>query len=229
MVSKKHPLHNLEKKRGTFLAIGMAVSLFFVLTAMEWTTSTTYVPWDPPIPPSEDSTDTPIVIIETKKPKTPKPPPPSPTPPRPDSIVMDTVFIDDTTTRVVIPDSILYPPCDDCDDDTADTGGTEIIFVRSEKMPVFGKGVADLLRYLAKNIKYPSMARQAGITGIVYVAFVVNKKGEVVDVKILKGIGAGCDKEAIRVVENMPKWKPGKQRGKRVSVKYTLPIRFELR
>ena len=96
-------------------------------------------------------------------------------------------------------------------------------------MPKFGNGDADLLNYLAKNIKYPQMARESGISGIVYVKFVVDKKGKVGDVQVLRGIGGGCDKEAVRVVKTMPDWTPGKQRGKTVSVYYNLPVRFVLR
>jgi len=103
------------------------------------------------------------------------------------------------------------------------------IFTIVEKMPQFGKGEADLLNYLAKNIKYPQMAKESGISGIVYVTFVVNKQGKVDKVKVLRGIGGGCDKEAVRVVKGMPDWKPGKQRGKPVSVQYNLPVRFVLR
>ena len=73
------------------------------------------------------------------------------------------------------------------------------------------------------------MATDAGISGVVYVTFVVGKDGKITDVKVLRGIGGGCDEEAIRVVKSMPPWKPGKQRGKAVTVQYNLPIRFTLR
>jgi protein TonB len=73
------------------------------------------------------------------------------------------------------------------------------------------------------------MANSAGISGVVYVTFVVDKDGKIKDVKVLRGIGGGCDEEAVRVVKNMPAWKPGKQRGKSVTVQYNLPIRFTLR
>ena len=82
--------------------------------------------------------------------------------------------------------------------------------------------------YLSENIDYPAMAADAGIQGVVYVSFVVDKDGQVKDVKVLRGIGGGCDKEAIRVVKSMPKWAPGRQRGKSVKVQYNLPVRFRL-
>jgi len=78
------------------------------------------------------------------------------------------------------------------------------------------------------NIKYPEVARTSGITGTVYVQFVVEKDGSISDVKVVRGIGGGCDEEAVRVVKSMPRWKPGKQRGQPVRVYFTLPIEFKL-
>jgi len=88
--------------------------------------------------------------------------------------------------------------------------------------------LAELQKFLGKNIEYPSLARDAGISGTVFVTFVVGKDGRVSAAKILRGIGGGCDKEALRVVNKMPKWKPGKQRGKPVKVQYNIPVRFTL-
>jgi len=83
----------------------------------------------------------------------------------------------------------------------------------------------------AKNskIREPAMAKDAGIKGKVYVTFVVDKDGSIADVKVLRGIGGGCDEEAMRVVKGMPRWSPGKQRGKAVRVQYNLPINFILK
>ena len=102
------------------------------------------------------------------------------------------------------------------------------IFLIVEQMPDFPGGEKALLSYLATNIKYPVIARQNGITGPVYVGFVVTKEGKVSDVKIQRGIGGGCDEEAVRVVQSMPQWKPGKQNGVAVSVRYTLAVNFTL-
>jgi protein TonB len=77
-------------------------------------------------------------------------------------------------------------------------------------------------------MKYPQMARESGIQGTVYVTFVVERNGNVTDVKVLRGIGGGCDEEAIRVIQAMPPWVPGKQRGKPVRVQFNMPIRFTL-
>ena len=102
------------------------------------------------------------------------------------------------------------------------------IFMVVESMPEYPGGEAALYKYLAENIKYPQMAKESGIQGRVFVTFVVERDGRVTDVRVLRGIGGGCDEEAIRVVENMPKWTPGKQRGKSVRVQYNLPVKFTL-
>ena len=102
------------------------------------------------------------------------------------------------------------------------------IFQIVEEMPDFPGGTAKLVDYLQKNIKYPQMARESGIQGRVFVNFVVEPDGHVSNVKIMRSLGGGCDEEAMRVVKAMPKWKPGKQRGKAVRVSYILPVVFKL-
>jgi protein TonB len=82
--------------------------------------------------------------------------------------------------------------------------------------------------YLSKNIKYPKQANENGVQGRVVLQFVVNEDGDISDIKVVRGIGSGCDQEAMRVVNSMPKWKPGKQNGKAVKVSFSLPILFEL-
>jgi TonB family protein len=102
------------------------------------------------------------------------------------------------------------------------------IFVVAESMPEFPGGQTGLYKFLANNIVYPTMARETGNQGRVFVTFVIEKNGSITDIKIRRGIGGGCDEEAIRVVKEMPKWKPGKQRGKPVRVQFNLPIKFTL-
>jgi protein TonB len=94
-----------------------------------------------------------------------------------------------------------------------------------EQMPQFD---GDLQAYLANNIHYPEMAREAGIEGRVALQFVVNEQGDISDVRVLKSIGGGCDQEAVRVVKSMPRWKPGKNNGTPVKVLFTLPVTFTL-
>lgn len=102
------------------------------------------------------------------------------------------------------------------------------IFTAVETNPEFPGGTDALYRYLAENIKYPEAARKANVDGRVFLKFVVRTDGSVNDVRVVKGIGFGCDQEAIRVVKNMPRWDPGKQNKIPVNVEYVLPINFQL-
>ena len=104
----------------------------------------------------------------------------------------------------------------------------KVIFRVVEEMPQFPGGMNEAMKFLAMNIKYPISAQQAKIEGRVIVQFVVEKDGSVSDVKVMRGVNSELDAEAIRVVSMMPKWIPGKQRGKAVAVKYTMPIMFRL-
>jgi len=103
----------------------------------------------------------------------------------------------------------------------------EQIYLVVEQSPEF-QGDMTLNEYLAANIVYPRLAKESGITGTVYVQFVVEADGSISNVKLARGIGGDCDEEAIRVVKNMPRWKPGKQNGRAVRVSFTLPIKFLL-
>ena len=102
------------------------------------------------------------------------------------------------------------------------------IFQIVEEMPQFPGGEPKLMEYLSENIQYPQKALEAGIQGRVFVGFVVEPDGSISNVKLLRGIGGGCDEEAIRVIESLPKWEPGKQRGKAVRVAYQLPVFFRI-
>jgi len=218
MEPKKTPEADLEKKKGLYLQIGLITSLAIVWIALEWRSyeSNAFGLGDLMM---EDIEEEIIPITEREI----KPPPPP---------VEELIIVEDEEEI----EEELEVEDMDVDEDTEIEIIEEVeeidedqIFTIVEKMPRFGNGEADLLNYLAKNIKYPQMAKESGISGIVYVTFVVNKKGKVADVKILRGIGGGCDREAVRVVKSMPDWSPGKQRGKSVSVQYNLPVRFVLR
>ncbi len=104
----------------------------------------------------------------------------------------------------------------------------EEIFTSVEQNPEFPGGNIEALKYIAKNIKYPSAAQRANVSGKVFIKFVVERDGSIGDVQILKGIGFGCDEEAQRVIKGMPKWSPGKQNGRNVRVWFTLPVNYQL-
>lgn len=101
-------------------------------------------------------------------------------------------------------------------------------FVVVEEMPMFRDGTADLMKYLSENIKYPTVSAEQGVQGKVVVQFIVGVHGEILNPVVVKSVDPYLDKEAIRVISSMPKWKPGKQRGKAVRVKYTVPVVFRL-
>lgn len=98
-----------------------------------------------------------------------------------------------------------------------------------EQMPTFPGGDGEMMKYLGKNIRYPAAAQRAGVEGLVVLSFVVSSTGEISDIQVVKQLGAGTDEEAVRVVKSMPKWTPGKQNGRAVPVRYTLPVRFTIR
>ena len=102
------------------------------------------------------------------------------------------------------------------------------IFTVVEQMPMYPGGDAALMGYLRDNIKYPTVAAENGVQGRVVVGFVVERDGSITDVKILRGVDPSLDREAMRVVKNMPKWTPGKQNGSAVRVKYQVPVSFRL-
>ena len=105
----------------------------------------------------------------------------------------------------------------------------ETIFTSAEVMPEYPGGEQAMMNYVATNVKYPQAAIDKNISGRVMVGFVVEKDGSITDVQVVKGIGGGCNEEAVRVVKAMPKWKPGKEKGKAVRVHYLLPITFKLK
>jgi len=219
MEPKKSPKADLEKRKNLYFQVGLIFTLAVIWFALEYKSYETSA-FDLGDLMMDDIEEEIIPITEQEV----KPPPP---PPVEELIIVEDeveleeelevedMEVDEETEIEIVEEE------EEIDEDE--------IFTVVEQMPQFGGGDADLMNYLAKNIKYPAMAKESGISGIVYVTFVVNSKGEIVDVKILRGIGGGCDKEAVRVVKKMPKWKPGKQRGKPVSVQYNLPVRFVLR
>jgi protein TonB len=177
----------------------------------------------------------------------PPPPPPASTAPPPMQesvkftvpIVTEEVVNEDVavTEELVVsnPGTVTQEGVEGFLSPVSDDGGGNVIgetkdeiFTIVEKMPEFPGGEEALMNYLSKNIKYPQTAKELGIQGTVYVSFVVDQYGNINNVKLLRGIGGGCDEEAVRVVEKMPRWNPGKQGGRPVKVEYRLPIRFRL-
>jgi len=224
---KKNPKADLEPKKVFFLQIGLIISLALALVAFEWK-SYEKVKIDVT---TRVVDDTPEEMIEiTQQDKTPPPP----APPQQTTVIQivdDEVEIDDEIEIDVEADQQTevqdYVPPVDMGNSNEEAEEVQI-FTVVESMPGFPGGEEARITYLNENIKYPQMARESGIQGRVFVTFVVERDGRVTDVKVLRGIGGGCDEEAVRVIQNMPSWEPGKQRGKPVRVQFNMPILFKL-
>lgn len=104
----------------------------------------------------------------------------------------------------------------------------EKVYNMVDQLPEYPGGIEKLKAFIVENVSYPEEAKKEGIQGKVFVSFTVNKKGEVVDAEVAKGVHTTLDNEAIRVVESMPVWTPGKEKGKVVNVRYTMPVQFKL-
>ncbi len=224
MEAKKTSKADLENKKSIFFQIGLILALLIVLVAFEYK-SYDKITIDLQARVAEDFAEEIIPITEQKlKP----PPPPPPKQVTQIKIVEDDVEVeDDLDIDVEADDETVVeeyiPPSDD-DEEVVEAE----IFTVVESMPSFPGGMGELMKFLGKNINYPTLAKESGIQGRVFINFVVEPNGSISNVKVLRGIGGGCDEEAVRVVKSMPKWSPGKQRGKPVRVSYNLPVKFTL-
>lgn len=223
MEPKKNPKADLEQIRGTFLAGGLLMSMviIYLLVNLKF--------YD--VKASElgqlvvDEMEEEIIPI-TQQNTPPPPPPPPPAAPEVIEIVEDDVEVEEIEMIDTEADAETIVEEFEVVEEVVE----EEIFTIVESMPEFpGGGQEALFKYLQKEMKYPQIAKENGIQGTVFVNFVVGKDGKIRDAKILRGVNKMLDEEAIRVVKAMPSWKPGKQRGKAVSVSYNLPIKFTLR
>ena len=215
MISKKNPKISLENKKAMFFQIGLTITLIVVLIAFEWKSydKSNYNLGDLNLDDMEEE----IIPITRQE---VKPPPPPPPPPEIIEIVEDEVEIEkelEIEETETDEDEIVEVEEDD-----------EEFFMVVENMPEFPGGDLGLMKFIQKNVKYPAIAKEYNITGKVYVSFIVDKQGKVTNVKIVRGVDKNLDAEAMRVVSMLPKYKPGKQRGKSVRVMFTIPINFTL-
>lgn len=227
MEIKKTPKANLEGKKGIFFEIGLVVALGILLCAFNWKANTKVE--EGFVTVAEEPVEEEIIPITQQMMKPPPPPPPAPKLTDLIEIVDQELDIDeeleieDVEANVENRTDYSY----DYDGTGYDEGdyGEEDIFQVVEDMPTFP---GDINKWLGKNVKYPVIAQENNIQGRVTVQFVIERDGSITDVKVLRGVDPSLDKEAVRVVKSMPKWKPGKQRGKPVRVSYTVPINFRL-
>ncbi len=225
MEKKKTEKADLENKKALFMQIGLVLTLAGVLVAFEWKTY-------------EIDTNTGIqqvvavveeeVIIQTSQNAPPPPPPPPEVTTEleivdDDKEIEDEVNVDAETKETQAVEMYFAPAVAEEEAESEDVPFTVV-----EVSPGFPGGEEARLKYLRDNLDYPVIARESGIQGTIYVTFVVERDGSITDVKVMRGIGGGCDEEAIRVVQKMPKWAPGQQRGKPVRVQFMMPIKFVL-
>jgi periplasmic protein TonB len=224
MESKKTPKADLESKKPIFVQIGLILALAIVIYAFEHRTYDKGSSFEFQL----QVDDTPEEIIPITKQEIKPPPPPPPRQVTVINIVEDDVEIeDDLELDVEVDQETIIEDFVPVVYEEEEVEEMEI-FTVVESMPGYPGGDAARMKFLQENIKYPQMARESGIQGTVYATFVVEIDGSVTDVRILRGIGGGCDEEAVRVIQAMPRWNPGMQRGKPVRVQFTMPIRFTL-
>lgn len=228
MSIKKSPKVNLEDKRLTYILLGFVFALSVIYVAFEWTDRDVTVH----VIENTDALDfVDEVVMNTQQDDTPPPPP---EPEVPEVIEQITVVEDDVETKDIdfsseddkdkVQEVIAAPiaaPKEEEDDGT-------VIFQVVEQMPEFPGGPAALMKYLSSNVRYPVAALENNIQGRVIVQFTVRRDGSIADVQVVRPVNPALDREAIRLISSMPKWKAGMQRGKAVHCKFTVPVTFKL-
>ncbi len=225
---KKTQKANLEQHKGTFILMGIMLAVSVLFFAFEWSTETQKL--DESIVVQDVLAEEEIEI--TRRDPAPPPPPPPPAPETPEIIE---VVEEEVETRIEIRTEddqsqrqveayIPPPPPKPVQKEEA----TDEIFVVVENQPEFPGGNAAMMKFLSDNIKYPVIAQENGLQGRVITNFVVERDGSITDVQVVRGVDPSLDREAIRVIQSMPRWKPGQQRGQPVRVRFTLPVVFRL-
>lgn len=218
---KKSTRANLETKKPLFFGIGLLISLAITLAAFEWKSSNrlTEVKYLP-----DDAVFAEEVIAEIRS-EAPLPPPPVPEQTTILKVVENDVKVKDDLQIEAEPtqEETIKPvnPLEGIADD-------QQIYAAVESMPVFPGGSAALYKFIRENLRYPKAALDKGIQGRVIITFIVETDGSISSIKVIKGIGSGCEEEAVRMIASMPRWIPGKQHGAPVRVQFNLPLRFSL-
>ncbi len=229
MQLKKSLKASLEDKKLTYVLMGLLFVLSICYVAFEW--------GEKDVTKHEDTTgqileDEELDIEATVQEETPPPPPP-PAPEIVQEVEVLNVVEDDVETEIIEVKTeendevveLVAPPAEVVEEVEEE----EVVFKVVETMPEFPGGQQALMKYLATNVKYPVIALENGIQGRVVCQFVVEKDGKPSNIQVVRSSGEpSLDKEAVRVISTMPKWKPGKQRGKPVRVTYTIPVNFRI-
>jgi protein TonB len=227
MEIKKSKKADLEGGKALSLFMGMVIALAIMFVGFEWGTHDVVVA----------SSDAVADIIAEEEIEITRPEEVQPLPPPPEQVVSEVLTVveddveleqqeilssEDNQMEAQI-QTYVAPVVVEEEEESA-----QQIFTIVEEMPHFPGGDGELLSFLSRSIKYPIIAQENGIQGRVHCTFVVNRDGTVVDAEILRGVDPSLDKEALRVINTMPKWVPGKQRGKPVRVKFNVPVTFRL-
>lgn len=220
MEAKKNPKVDYRKKSALFFNIGLVISLALVISAFEWKVAekVSWVDIDQPVFGGETIMVPPTVHTPPQKP-----------PVRQISVI--TVVDDEVEVDEIEYDlAIDKDPVIEVVEASADLPEEEAeeVFDIVETDPSFKGGLGEFYKFVGKNLKYPAQARRIGVEGKVFAQFIVDKDGSLSDIKVVRGIGAGCDEEVLRILNKSPKWNPGKQRGRPVKVRMIFPITFKL-
>ena len=227
MEIKKSEKANLESKKLTWILLGLIFALAAHFVAFEWTQYEKEFSGEI-VDAGDIVLEEEVIPITMPEKKTVPPPPQAVTQAEVLNIVEDDAEIEETTIVSAEDQAEFVEITDDVPIVVEEPEKEEEIFQVVEDQPEFPGGMQALMEYLRKNMRYPTICQEQGIQGRVIVQFVVNSDGSIVDPQVVKPVNPYLDKEALRVVSTMPNWKPGKQRGKAVSVRVTLPVTFRV-
>lgn len=226
MEAKKNPSQDVHRQSGKFFLIGLILSVALALTAFEWRSPKQHSPqpvFDEVTPEAvfqlKAYTIQPEKIVEPKKKML------SPQPIKNFTPVSNSESSNETEQQLYVEFDPNSPIGFDSIELTSEI--PEEIFLYPEVKPEPEGGMESFYKFVGKNLKYPKRAQYTATQGKVFIEFVIDKNGRVTDMKVVKGIGSGCDEEAMRVLA-LTKWQPGRQRGKPVKVRMTLPLNFVL-
>ncbi|OJJ17680.1 energy transducer TonB [marine bacterium AO1-C] len=227
MENKKNPRVDLSRNRGLFFSLGLIITCTLVISAFEWKTFTEQDKIELTAEVEEE-----VFLDIPNTDHTPPPPPPKVQPidvvelPNDEEDTFDNFEFPELNDRIEIQTvSIPMPkkPKPIIEEEVKDT---ILLFTEFPAAPK--DGYKAFYQYIADHMQYPSTARRMGVEGRVYLQFVIEKDGSLTDIKVIKGIGSGCDQEAVRVLKDAPKWNAGRQRGVPVRVRKSIPILFKL-
>ena len=224
MELKKSPKADVNRKATMFMALGLILSLSITLADFEWKQYEEGELMDLGMAPDDFEELTEI-------PPTEQPPPPPPPIKQPQIIEIPDeeeieeeieIDLDVEITEETEVEEIVFE--EEPEEEEADQ-----VFMIVEEQASFPGGDAEWYKYLNKNLEYPRQAKRMGIEGAVFLSFIVDKEGNISDIQVMRGIGGGCDEEAVRVLKESPKWNPGKQRGRPVKSRMQFRIVFKLK